>query len=70
MMPKGRLASQGSGSTLEDLINIGAYKNGSNKSIDYAIQKIDAVNDFLMQQTHDKFEFDEIIEQMTSIFDE
>lgn len=31
----------------EDLINIGAYKSGSNKNIDYAISKIDAVNEFL-----------------------
>ncbi len=52
----------------EDLINIGAYKNGSNKSIDYAIKKIDAVNDFLLQQTHDKFEYDEILQQMSAIF--
>jgi len=52
----------------EDLINIGAYKNGSNKSIDYAIKKIDAVNEFLLQQTHDRFEYDDIIEQMTAIF--
>ena len=28
----------------EDLINIGAYKSGSNKNIDYAIEKIDAGN--------------------------
>ena len=54
----------------EDLINIGAYKNGSNKSIDYAIKKIDAVNDFLLQQTHDKFEYDDIIAQMTEIFND
>jgi flagellum-specific ATP synthase len=54
----------------EDLINIGAYKNGSNKSIDYAIQKIDAVNDFLLQSTSDKFEYDEILEQMAAIFAE
>ncbi len=52
----------------EDLINIGAYKNGSNKAIDYAIKKIDAVNDFLLQQTHDKYEYDEILTQMTEIF--
>ena len=31
----------------EDLINIGAYKSGSNKNIDYAISKIDKVNEFL-----------------------
>ena len=54
----------------EDLMNIGAYKNGSNKSIDYAIQKIDAVNDFLLQSTADKFEYDEILEQMAAIFQE
>ena len=54
----------------EDLINIGAYKNGSNKSIDYAIQKIDAVNDFLLQSKADKFEYDEILEQMAAIFQE
>ena len=35
----------------EDLINIGAYKSGSNRNIDYAIYKIDAVYKFLMQQT-------------------
>ena len=52
----------------EDLINIGAYKNGSNKSIDFAIRKIDQVNDFLMQQTHDKYDFDEIVEQLNGIF--
>ena len=33
----------------EDLINIGAYAKGSNSKIDYAINKIDAVNDFLKQ---------------------
>ena len=52
----------------EDLINIGAYKNGSNKSIDYAIKKIDAVNNFLMQPTHEKHDFDEIIESLSAIF--
>ena len=33
----------------EDLINIGAYAKGSNPKIDYAISKIDAINDFLKQ---------------------
>ena len=35
----------------EDLINIGAYKAGSNPDIDFAIDKIRAVNAFLQQQT-------------------
>ena len=33
----------------EDLINIGAYVNGSNPKIDYAISKIDAITEFLRQ---------------------
>ena len=33
----------------EDLINIGAYAAGSNKKIDYAISRIDAINSFLIQ---------------------
>jgi flagellum-specific ATP synthase len=34
----------------EDLINIGAYANGSNPQIDFAITKIDAINTFLQQR--------------------
>lgn len=52
----------------EDLINIGAYKKGSNNNIDYAIEKIDTVNEFLLQQTHDKFLFEEILEQLETLF--
>ncbi len=53
----------------EDLINIGAYKAGSNRNIDYAIEKIDAVNEFLMQGTHEKFTFEESVSLMTDIFE-
>ena len=52
----------------EDLINIGAYKAGSNKNIDFAIEKIDAVNNFLKQGTDEKFLFDDIVNQMKNIF--
>lgn len=52
----------------EDLINIGAYKKGSNRNIDYAIEKIDEVNQFLLQETHDKFTFEEILDMMEHIF--
>ena len=52
----------------EDLINIGAYKNGSNREIDYAIQKIQAVNAFLMQQTDERFRFDEEIALLGELF--
>ena len=54
----------------EDLINIGAYKRGSNKNIDFAIEKIDKVNDFLLQNVDEKFDFDEEISLMSQIFEE
>ena len=53
----------------EDLINIGAYKAGANKNIDYAIEKIDAVNEFLCQGTDEKFTFDQTLESLKAIFE-
>lgn len=52
----------------EDLINIGAYKKGSNAGIDYAISKIDAVNEFLMQDVDTKFTFEESLELLSALF--
>lgn len=52
----------------EDLINIGAYKSGSNEEIDYAIEKIAVVNAFLQQQTDEKFNFEEELELLNEIF--
>jgi len=52
----------------EDLINIGAYKAGSNPEIDDAIEKNAAINSFLCQETDEKFTFEETVEQLKSIF--
>ncbi len=54
----------------EDLINIGAYQKGSNPKIDYAIQKIDTINEFLMQTTDAKFTFEETLELLKQVFEE
>ena len=54
----------------EDLINIGAYKPGSNKNIDYAIEKIDKVNEFLLQGVDEKFNFEEELAMLNAIFEE
>lgn len=51
----------------EDLINIGAYKKGSNASIDDAIAKIDKVNAFLCQSTDDKITFEETVKMMEEL---
>ncbi len=55
-------------SEAEDLINIGAYKNGSNSEIDYAIRKIKEVNNFLCQETDEKFEFEEEVGLLANVF--
>src|SRR5919112_3245562 len=39
-----------------DLISVGAYKKGSDPRTDYALSKLDAVNSFLRQGTHEKSE--------------
>ncbi len=51
----------------EDLISIGAYKEGSNQKLDRAIAKIEKVNQFLIQDIGSKFEFDEMIQMMKKI---
>ena len=57
-------------SEAEDLVNIGAYKAGSNPSIDYALSKIDAVNGFLQQDVYEKFTFEESIRLLEELFPE
>ena len=54
----------------EDLINIGAYKRGSNASIDYAIEKIDAVNQFLCQEVYEKVAFEESVKRLKALFED
>ena len=53
----------------EDLINIGAYKSGSNKNIDYAIEKIEEVNAFLMQDVDEKVTFEDMLLSLQAIFE-
>ncbi len=55
-------------SEAEDLINIGAYVNGSNPKIDWAIDKIDKVNNFLKQGTHEFTPFAETVRQLKDMF--
>ena len=52
----------------EDLINIGAYKSGANPNIDYAIEKIDSINEYLCQDVDSKYSFDEELEMLEALF--
>lgn len=52
----------------EDMINIGAYRTGSNPEIDFAVKKIGAVNEYLCQRTDEKFDLDQELELLAKVF--
>lgn len=54
----------------EDLINIGAYKPGSNPSIDTALKYIDSINAFTRQDTFERSSLSEAVQQLTEQFKE
>lgn len=51
----------------EDLINIGAYKSGSNPRIDKAVKLIEGVNQFLKQAVEDGASFNQCLRQMQGL---
>lgn len=54
----------------EDLINIGAYKQGTNEKIDSAISVIEKINNFLKQGMLEKYTLKETIKMMKDIVSE
>ncbi len=52
----------------EDLINIGAYKHGSNPNLDMAIRHMDDINAFLRQDLSEKAGLENSLSQMKKIF--
>ena len=52
----------------EDLINIGAYKRGSNKKIDKAIELKEDIDEFLMQETSYTCPIEETVSMMEKIY--
>ncbi len=53
----------------EDLINIGAYVDGSNPKVDKAITYIDKINSFLKQDMNDHSDFSKTMEELGQIID-
>ncbi|MDY6821178.1 MAG: FliI/YscN family ATPase [Deferribacterota bacterium] len=51
----------------EDLVNIGAYKKGTNKKLDYVLNKIDLINDFLKQNKNTGVTFDESLKRLKNL---
>ncbi len=54
----------------EDLISIGAYKAGTNGSLDYAVSKIDKVNEFLTQGINEAFSYEDTLNKMREILND
>ena len=52
----------------EDLININAYVKGSNPEIDYALEKIEAVNRYLRQDKDEGIPLDRAVRDLETIF--
>lgn len=52
----------------EDLINIGAYVQGSNARIDAAMRRIDAVNAYLCQSIDERVTMEVSVQQLRSLF--
>jgi flagellum-specific ATP synthase len=53
----------------QDLISIGAYKKGSSKKIDEAIELIEPINELLRQQVEQRFSFEETMQLVNKIYD-
>lgn len=54
----------------EDIINIGAYKEGTNAQVDFAIKMMDKINSFLKQDINEKASFQESVEKLYSLFED
>ncbi len=52
----------------EDLINIGAYKKGSNQKIDFAVDHIEAINQFLKQDMAECVSLPQTVKELKDIF--
>ncbi|WP_066193883.1 flagellar protein export ATPase FliI [Gracilibacillus timonensis] len=53
----------------EELIQIGAYKKGSNRLVDQAIQLQPAIMDFLKQEVEETAEPDQVLQQMQKLLE-
>ena len=52
-----------------DLILIGAYEEGSDPKVDYAIERIEEVNNFLKQDVNECLEYDDSVERLKELFE-
>jgi flagellum-specific ATP synthase len=51
----------------EDLLSIGAYRRGSNRLVDVAVEMRDSINDLLRQSVNVAANYETIVEQLTAL---
>ena len=51
----------------EDLINIGAYRQGSNARIDHALERIEGIQQFLKQEREESASFEAIVKELLEL---
>lgn len=56
-------------SKYEDIINIGAYKEGTNWHVDLTIKMMDRINQFLRQNIDEKADFNESVNALIKLFE-
>ena len=54
----------------EDMINLGAYKQGSNFKVDFAIRLIERIKSYLKQDMHNLIDYSDSLQGLYCIFDE
>ena len=52
------------------MINLGAYKPGSNFKVDYSIKLIDRLKNYLRQNMNEHIDFADSVQGLYCIFDE
>jgi flagellum-specific ATP synthase len=55
---------------MEDMIHLGAYKDGSNPKVDFAIKMIDSLTEYLRQGMTERLNFSDSIHHLYRLFDE
>ncbi|MBF0328303.1 MAG: flagellar protein export ATPase FliI [Nitrospirae bacterium] len=54
----------------EDVITIGAYKEGTNPKLDYSIKMMDRIRNFLRQDISERVTFDDGVSRLTGLFEQ
>jgi len=54
---------------MEDMINLGLYKEGSSKEIDIAIKMHPIIEDFIKQSINEKFDFNSSVENLKKVIE-